>query len=128
MGTAVGTQVFVRYGWRPAAALSLAWSGWMLFVILLRGPHCPRYRWFGYEGGFQIRKTKAMDVESEGRRAERSTIADGVEAAGDPELNYAKKEHSIRAEEPERAGEVRGMPKEGKEEQHVSEQEISRTI
>lgn len=56
MGTSVGTQVFVKYGWRPAAALSVAWSGFTLVVMLLRGPHCSRYTWFGYEGGLRLRK------------------------------------------------------------------------
>ena len=56
MGTSVGTQVFVKFGWRPAAALSVAWSGFTLFVMLIRGPHCARYTWFGYEGGCRLRK------------------------------------------------------------------------
>jgi hypothetical protein len=63
MGTAVGTQVFIRYGWRPAAALSVAWSGFTLAVMLIRGPHCARHTWFGYEGGFELRKRRAEDRE-----------------------------------------------------------------
>lgn len=55
MGTSVGTEVFVKYGWRPAAALSVAWSGFTLVVLFLRGPHCSRYTWFGYEGGWALR-------------------------------------------------------------------------
>ena len=57
MGTASGTHVFVKYGWRPAAALSVAWSGFTLVVMLARGPHCRRYTWFGYEGGLEARKS-----------------------------------------------------------------------
>ncbi len=57
MGTAVGTEVFVTFGWRPAAALSVAWSGFTLVVMLVRGPHCARHTWFGYEGGLDIRKS-----------------------------------------------------------------------
>ncbi|KAL6300671.1 major facilitator superfamily domain-containing protein [Sparassis latifolia] len=56
MGTSVGTRVFNEYGWRPAAALSLGWTGLMLVVMLLRGPHVPRHTWFGYAGGFEVRK------------------------------------------------------------------------
>ncbi|TFY62633.1 hypothetical protein EVJ58_g3741 [Rhodofomes roseus] len=63
MGTSVGTQVFVKYGWRPAAALSLAWTGFMLFMLLLRGPHVKRYTWFGYEGGIEVRKSKLAERE-----------------------------------------------------------------
>lgn len=58
MGTAVGSKVFTEYGWRPAAALNLAWSGFMLLIILIRGPHVPRYTWIGYKGGLEIRKRK----------------------------------------------------------------------
>lgn len=58
MGTAVGTEVFVKYGWRPAAALSVAWTGFTLILMLIRGPHCKRYTWFGYEGGLGLRKVK----------------------------------------------------------------------
>ena len=65
MGTSVGTQVFLKYGWRPAAALSVAWSGFTLVVLLLCGPHCKRYTWFGYEGGTNLRKEKQVVVDEE---------------------------------------------------------------
>ena len=57
MGTYVGTQVFVKFGWRAAAGLNMALYGFQLFVLLLRGPHCERYTWFGYEGGLEPRKS-----------------------------------------------------------------------
>ncbi|KAJ7607119.1 major facilitator superfamily domain-containing protein [Mycena polygramma] len=57
MGTAAGTQVFTTYGWRPAAALNLGFYGWILGVIMLRGPHCARFTWFGFEGGWEARKS-----------------------------------------------------------------------
>ena len=57
MGTSVGTQVFVKFGWRAAAVLNMALCGFQLFVLLLRGPHCKRYTWFGYEGGLEPRKS-----------------------------------------------------------------------
>ena len=56
MGTSVGTRVFNAHGWRAAAALSVGWQGFCLLVILIRGPHCHRYTWFGYEGGYSVRK------------------------------------------------------------------------
>ncbi|KAJ3552569.1 hypothetical protein NM688_g4084 [Phlebia brevispora] len=62
MGTAVGTKVFVEFGWRPAAALSVGWSGFTLIVMLLRGPHCSRYTWLGYQGGLRMRKLPPEDV------------------------------------------------------------------
>ena len=57
MGTSVGTQVFVKFGWRAAAILNMALYGFQLFVLLLRGPHCKQYTWFGYEGGLEPRKS-----------------------------------------------------------------------
>lgn len=57
MGTSVGSKVFLRYGWRAAAALSVAWYGFQFFVLVLRGPHCERYTWFGYQGGAEWRKS-----------------------------------------------------------------------
>ena len=68
MGTYVGTQVFVKFGWRAAAGLNMALYGFQLFVLLLRGPHCERYTWFGYEGGLEPRKSvvderKRMEAE-----------------------------------------------------------------
>ena len=65
MGTAVGTQVFIKYGWRPAAALSIAWSGFTLFVMLIRGPHCKRYTWIGYEGGLELRKSRLTSPQQQ---------------------------------------------------------------
>ena len=66
MGTSVGSKVFNASGWRPAAALSLGWMGWQLIILLLRGPHCQRFTWLGWEGGFEMRKDKVTppDVES----------------------------------------------------------------
>ncbi|KAG1771881.1 major facilitator superfamily domain-containing protein [Suillus placidus] len=50
-GTSVGTHVFVGYGWRADSALFMAMYVFQLAVFILRGPHCPGHRWFGYEGG-----------------------------------------------------------------------------
>ncbi|KAI0079011.1 MFS general substrate transporter, partial [Panus rudis PR-1116 ss-1] len=48
MGTSAGTAVFLKYGWRPAAALSLGWQGFCMLVLLVRGPKVDRYTWFGW--------------------------------------------------------------------------------
>ncbi|KAF8208984.1 major facilitator superfamily domain-containing protein [Mycena galopus ATCC 62051] len=70
IGTSAGTEVFTKYGWRAAAALNLGFYAWMLFIMMLRGPHCARYTWFGFEGGWEARKSiaderrKAAAVES----------------------------------------------------------------
>ncbi|PBK95799.1 MFS general substrate transporter [Armillaria gallica] len=77
MGTSVGSQVFIKYGWRAGAALSLGWSGWQLFMLLLRGPHCDRRTWFGYQGGLEPRK----GVVEERRRQEAEQSNDGDRTA-----------------------------------------------
>ena len=69
MGTSVGTHVFVKYGWRASAGLNMAFYGYALFVLLLRGPHCKQYTWFGYEGGLEYRKSVVEEqkrLEAEG--------------------------------------------------------------
>ncbi|KAL5501880.1 hypothetical protein ACEPAH_9141 [Sanghuangporus vaninii] len=69
MGTAVGTKLFLSFSWRAAAAFSLGLYALQVCVLLLRGPHCPRYTWVGYEGGAEWRKERRKRVgeeESEG--------------------------------------------------------------
>ncbi|KAG2038855.1 major facilitator superfamily domain-containing protein [Suillus americanus] len=74
MGTSVGTQVFVQHGWRACSLLMLALQVFQILVLLLRGPHCPRKRWFGYEGGLEARKSVVLEKEksrnSEGEKVE----------------------------------------------------------
>ncbi|KAF8441084.1 major facilitator superfamily domain-containing protein [Boletus edulis BED1] len=53
LGTSAGSKVFLTYGWRAASALSMAFYGWQLLILLLRGPNCKQSTWFGYEGGFR---------------------------------------------------------------------------
>ncbi|KAF5340581.1 hypothetical protein D9611_007320 [Ephemerocybe angulata] len=85
IGSSVGTLVFVKYGWRAGAALNAGFVGFQIFVLLVRGPHCARYTWFGYEGGAGWKKRK-------GGGADRS--ANGV-----AEDKSIEKDSSIREEE-----------------------------
>ncbi|KAJ7205289.1 major facilitator superfamily domain-containing protein [Mycena pura] len=78
MGTAAGTQVFTAFGWRAAAALNMGFYAWVLVVIMLRGPHCPRHTWFGFEGGWAARKSV---VDARKRAAAEGSSGD-VETAG----------------------------------------------
>ncbi|KAG1842774.1 major facilitator superfamily domain-containing protein [Suillus subalutaceus] len=55
-GTSVGTDVFVGYGWRVDAVLFMAMYVFQFVVLIVRGPHCPGNRWFGYEGGLEFWK------------------------------------------------------------------------
>ncbi|KAG7444106.1 MFS general substrate transporter [Guyanagaster necrorhizus] len=74
MGTSAGSKVFIKYGWRAGAGLSLGWSGWQLFMLLLRGPHCDRRVWFGYQGGLEPRKS--VVEERRRQKAERNDDGD----------------------------------------------------
>ncbi|KIJ14977.1 hypothetical protein PAXINDRAFT_78210 [Paxillus involutus ATCC 200175] len=65
MGSSVGTDVFVQHGWRACALVMLGLYGFQLVLHLLRGPHCPRFHWFGWAGGFEARKSVMKLRESE---------------------------------------------------------------
>jgi hypothetical protein len=66
VGSSVGTEVFVRHGWRACALLMLSLYGFQLAMLLLRGPHCPRTHWFGWAGGFEARKSVLKAREKDG--------------------------------------------------------------
>lgn len=65
MGTAVGSTIFLKFGWRAGAGFSLGLTGFQLLVLLARGPHCDRYTWFGWQGGMEMRKSKPKQSEQE---------------------------------------------------------------
>ncbi|KAK0452017.1 MFS superfamily [Desarmillaria tabescens] len=74
MGSSVGSRVFLASGWRAGAGLSLGWMGVGLFLLLIRGPHCERKTWFGYEGGIGVRR----DVEQNGEETDEKDPAEDV--------------------------------------------------
>ncbi|KAJ7169241.1 major facilitator superfamily domain-containing protein [Mycena crocata] len=65
MGTSVGSQIYLRHGWRACGALSVGLSVWQLAVLLVRGPHCRRYTWVGWEGGWAWRRRRNEKDETE---------------------------------------------------------------
>lgn len=77
MGTSVGTAVFTKYGWRPAAALSVGFTGFSILVMFARGPHVRRYTWVGWEGGWETRKQKVQEKE----QAESAAVNDSGDVA-----------------------------------------------
>ncbi|KAG6826529.1 hypothetical protein H0H92_015472 [Tricholoma furcatifolium] len=82
IGTAVGTDVFVEYGWQASAALGLGLYGWQLAILLLRGPHCDRSTWFGgYKNGFRFRIEVPKPTASNAEEAVR-TSGEGLEKEG----------------------------------------------
>lgn len=86
MGTAAGTHIFLQFGWRPAAALSLGLYAFQILVLLCRGPHCERYTWFGYEGGLESRKSV---VEARKKEKEAKELQEAEDAAA---MNSERKE------------------------------------
>lgn len=52
----------------------LALQAFQILVLLLRGPHCSRKRWFGYEGGLEARQRVVLEREksrsNEGKKVE----------------------------------------------------------
>jgi len=80
IGTSVGTKLFVNYGWRAASSLSIGLYGLQILILLARGPHAARYTWFGYEGGFEARKSVV-----EAKRKEKADIEAAAAAAAGAE-------------------------------------------
>lgn len=78
MGTSVGTKVFVAHGWRAASGVSMAWVSFQLAVLLVRGPHVPRYTWVGWEGGWQARKSIVDARRNQLVAQEEPTIVEGA--------------------------------------------------
>jgi hypothetical protein len=63
MGTFAGTHVFVQHGWRACSLFMLALQAFQILVLLLRGPHCSRKRWFGFVGGLEARQRVVLERE-----------------------------------------------------------------
>ncbi|KAK1219523.1 hypothetical protein PQX77_017758 [Marasmius sp. AFHP31] len=91
MGSSVGTKLYLEHGWRAGAGVQVAWAGFAIIVLLMRGPHCRRYTWLGYEGGGEFRKS-VVDArrKEEAEKSDSSTqISENVEEkrsfAEDPE-------------------------------------------
>ncbi|KAJ6564151.1 major facilitator superfamily domain-containing protein [Mycena capillaripes] len=76
MGTAVGSQLYLQHGWRVCAVLSVALSGWSLLTLLVRGPHCARYTWLGWEGGWAARRPRTEKTAPPGADSERREVDD----------------------------------------------------
>ena len=104
MGTAVGSKVFTEHGWRADASLNLAWTGWTLFVLFLRGPHCPRYNWIGWEGGFELRKSRVLARQREEAAASEKTQTQDDSAGGASPVEIVKEVGEKTARESVSAG------------------------
>ncbi|KAI0691251.1 major facilitator superfamily domain-containing protein [Cerioporus squamosus] len=101
MGTSVGSKVFTEHGWRADASLNLAWTGFTLVILFLRGPHCPRYTWIGWQGGFELRKSKVLERQQREREAAESEKSSG-EIAEERREKDASREASVSPHDDER--------------------------
>lgn len=64
-GTAAGTKIFNAYGWRANAGFALGLAGWMMLVLLSRGPHETRYTWVGYSKGIHpVRQPNEASIQA----------------------------------------------------------------
>ncbi|KAG8906717.1 hypothetical protein FRB99_006315 [Tulasnella sp. 403] len=65
VGSAVGSQIFLNKGWRTAYCAAIGFVGFMLLVLLAKGPHSARYVWVGWDGGARLTKSEpsARDPE-----------------------------------------------------------------
>lgn len=67
-GTAAGTHVFIKYGWRACAGLSMGFCGFQMIALFARGPMCERKTWVGWQGGWgswKLRGTETATVVEE---------------------------------------------------------------
>jgi len=55
----------------------------MLLILLLRGPHCRRYTWFGYEGGFSIRRKRTVSLDGQSPAAEPTSLEPTSKSEGE---------------------------------------------
>ena len=82
----MGTHVFVHFGWRAGATLSMAFYAWQLFILLIRGPHCKRYTWFGYEGGLEYRRSVLAEKERMEEEKEREENRQSIATFGEKDV------------------------------------------
>ncbi|KAF8825738.1 hypothetical protein HHX47_DHR6000300 [Lentinula edodes] len=61
IGTAAATKVYLEHGWRASAVLGLACAVFQLLILFFRGPHCERYTWVGFQGGWKWKKVQNED-------------------------------------------------------------------
>ena len=64
----------------------MGWYGLQIAILLVRGPHCKRSTWFGYEGGIEARKSV---VEARNKEMESGS------GPGTPALSSAGKEKDL---------------------------------
>ncbi|KAI1789926.1 hypothetical protein LXA43DRAFT_1018514, partial [Ganoderma leucocontextum] len=94
MGTSVGAMVFTEHGWRADASLNVAWTGFTLVVLLLRGPHCSRYTWVGWQGGFELRRSRVVARQEAERDDAAAAAAEKQSSAREDDAKEAAREEN----------------------------------
>lgn len=55
-GTSAGNKLYAQGGWTASGSLSVAFIAFSFVVCAVRGPHVSEQTWFGWSGGYKIRK------------------------------------------------------------------------
>ena len=74
----------------------MGFYAWGIFLLLIRGPHCKRYTWFGYEGGLEARKKVVaertrLEEEKEKEITSSLPLNGGKDAAATPMTRISEK-------------------------------------
>lgn len=63
-GTSAGNKLYAQGGWIASGSLSVAFIVFTFILCAVRGPHVPAQTWFGWSGGFKIRKGAETEKRS----------------------------------------------------------------
>lgn len=78
-GTSAGNKLYEQGGWVASGSLSVAFIVFCFVVCAVRGPHVPEQTWFGWEGGYNVRKgaftekPSALMPKGEGKQENRES-------------------------------------------------------
>ncbi|KAM0756556.1 MFS general substrate transporter [Meredithblackwellia eburnea MCA 4105] len=76
-GTKLGTSIYLKFGYRASGGLCLGFYCWIMLILVSRGPHLPSNRWFGWAGGWELRKSFAdRNLKLEAEKAEREAASE----------------------------------------------------
>ncbi|KAH7870567.1 major facilitator superfamily domain-containing protein [Lentinula edodes] len=83
IGSSAGTKIFLTYGWRATAAMTLGLTAWALLMLMMRGPGCDRYTWFGFRNSLDGVKG-VLNIKAK-VRADDENVQGALEAEKDVE-------------------------------------------
>ncbi|WVQ78595.1 hypothetical protein IAT38_000681 [Cryptococcus sp. DSM 104549] len=74
-GTAIMTKIYNTHGWRPTGGTAVAFLGFGLLALLVRGPHEPG--WVGWSGGAEVLKKEKIHDTSANAVTEKVRVKKG---------------------------------------------------